>query len=116
MLKKQGYWLTAFNDQGNFHIRYHPEIGCGQYYNGGLDSTAVRLLADTIRPKLEQLLETKIEHTTVSECQYDGVVAEYWLDNNLNWQKCQLAIDQLDPELSDLCVEYVDFTMENQDD
>jgi hypothetical protein len=51
----------------------------------------------------------------VHECQYDGAVAESSI-GNCDWADVVQAVKQLDLDLSDLCLEYVELDMENQDD
>jgi hypothetical protein len=114
MIKHNRYWLSAFNEDGFIHVRYHPVIGCGEYYNGGLDEDTVRDLSKTVFKSLEELLETKMSKPEVFHCYYDGAVAESHIEpGHCDWDDVIEAIDNIDPDLSDLCIDYVEFDMED---
>lgn len=110
MSASKNYWISAFNEGDKFRIRYHPEVGCGEYYAGGLDMDNVKVLAESVYTELQKLLHIPLTEADVFPCPYDGIVAEYYVDyNDIDWDILTIDLEELDPELSDLCIDYVEF-------
>jgi hypothetical protein len=110
------FWVSAFQDDDSdvITVRYHPVVGCGEYYNDGITEGDVKANAvDIFKDISNAFMVPHLDYISVFHCSFDGWVAEgKYTTDECSWAEMREVLEGMDPELSDQHLEYVDFNQE----
>lgn len=109
----RGYWVSAFQDDQDVRFRYHPQVGCGEYYAGGIDQAEMETLAPGVFDQLAQRSGCSLSFIKIGFCQYDGWVAEAYMEPGwMSREDISTLLDEIQSELGDLHIQYVDLGLD----